>query len=277
MIPKVIHYCWFGGNSLGENELACIESWRKYLPGYEIRRWDETNWNVRCCDYVAEAYDAKKWAFVSDYARLDILYREGGLYFDTDVELIRPIDDILKHGPFMGIETDFGSFSSSKSPEFELTVAPGLGLAANPGLDLYGALLASYEGDHFINEDGSFNTSTIVTRTTKILFEHGLKMRNGIQEVDGVTIYPADFFNPKDMWTGDIVITGNTRSIHHFSMSWLSEKGLFEHRVGTHLRKLGLPDSVVFKLSALLEIVRFFDVERFLNRFNFSFFKGANS
>lgn len=277
MIPKVIHYCWFGGNSLGENELACIESWRKYLPGYEIRRWDETNWNVRCCDYVAEAYDAKKWAFVSDYARLDILYREGGLYFDTDVELIRPIDDILKHGPFMGIETDFGSFSSSKSPEFELTVAPGLGLAANPGLDLYGALLASYEGDHFINEDGSFNTSTIVTRTTKILFEHGLKMRNGIQEVDGVTIYPADFFNPKDMWTGDIVITGNTRSIHHFSMSWLSEKDLFEHRVGKHLRKLGLSDSVVFKLSALLEIVRFFDVERFLNRFNFSFFKGANS
>lgn len=277
MIPKVIHYCWFGGNPLGENELACIESWRKYLPGYEIRRWDETNWNVRCCDYVAEAYDAKKWAFVSDYARLDILYREGGLYFDTDVELIRPIDDILKHGPFMGIETDFGSFSSSKSPEFELTVAPGLGLAANPGLDLYGALLASYEGDNFINEDGSFNTSTIVTRTTKILFEHGLKMRNGIQEVDGVTIYPADFFNPKDMWTGDIVVTENTRSIHHFSMSWLSEKDLFEHRVGKHLRKLGLPDSVVFKLSALLEIVRFFDVERFLNRFNFSFFKGANS
>ena len=91
-----------------EKELACIESWKKYLPGYEIKRWDESNWDLRCCDYVSEAYDAKKWAFVSDYARLAILYEYGGLYFDTDVELIRPIDDnILEHGPFMGFETNF--------------------------------------------------------------------------------------------------------------------------------------------------------------------------
>ena len=257
-IPHVIHYCWFGGSPLGEKELACIESWKKYLPGYEIKRWDEANWDVRCCDYVSEAYDAKKWAFVSDYARLDILYREGGLYFDTDVELIRPIDDILGRGPFMGFETDFGTASG--------TVAPGLGLAANPGLGLYEAILASYEGGHFVKTDGTLDTMTIVTRTTKVLLEHGMKLEPGIQEVKGVTIYPAEFFNPKDMLTGDVHITENTRSIHHFSMSWLGEKDLFEHRVGKRLRKLGLPDAVVFKLCAAAEIVRFADVGRVLER-----------
>lgn len=257
-IPKKIHYCWFGGNSLGEKELACIESWRKFLPGYEIKRWDESNWDVRCCDYVAEAYDAKKWAFVSDYARLDILYREGGLYFDTDVELIRPIDDILERGPFMGFETDFSGDMG--------TVAPGLGLSANPGLGLYKAILDSYSGDHFVKEDGSLDETTIVTRTTEVLLKHGLKRQPGIQEVEGITIYPAEYFNPKDFWSGEIHITENTRSIHHFSMSWKDEKGLFEHRVGRRLRKLNLPEFVVYKLCAAAEIIRFVDVKRVLRR-----------
>lgn len=256
-IPKVIHYCWFGGNPFSDKELACIESWKKYLPGYEIRRWDESNWDFRCCDYVSEAYDAKKWAFVSDYARLDILYREGGLYFDTDVELIRPIEDILERGPFMGFEMDFDPTKLEGG-----TVAPGLGLAANPGLGLYETILASYEGEHFVKGDGSLDTTTIVTRTTQVLLEQGLKLQPGIQEIDGVIFYPSDYFNPKDMWTGDIRITENTRSIHHFSMSWLGEKELFEHRVGKRLRKFGLPDKIVFKLCAVAEIVRFADIER---------------
>ena len=104
-IPHKIHYCWFGGSPLGEKEVACIESWKKYLPDFEIVRWDESNFNVRCCSYVSEAYDAKKWAFVSDYARFKILFDNGGLYFDTDVEIIKPIDDIIAAGPFMGFET----------------------------------------------------------------------------------------------------------------------------------------------------------------------------
>ena len=128
-IPHVIHYCWFGGNPLGENELKCIGSWERFLPGYKIVRWDESNFDVRCCEYVSEAYDAKKWAFVSDYARFKILYDQGGLYFDTDVELIRPIDDLLAEGPFMGFEVDCGS---GQQPY----VNAGLGLAANSGLSL---------------------------------------------------------------------------------------------------------------------------------------------
>lgn len=262
-IPHVIHYCWFGGAPLADKELACIESWRKYLPGFEIKRWDESNWNVRCCDYVSEAYNAKKWAFVSDYARLDILYREGGLYFDTDVELIRPIDDILERGPFMGFETDFDPLKAAEG-----MVAPGLGMAANPGLGVYKAILDSYKGNHFIKRDGSFDTTTIVVRTTGVLLKHGLEKRPGIQSVKGVMLYPADYFNPKDMRTGDISITENTRSIHHFSMSWYDEKGLFEHRMSKRLKKLGLPDKVVFKLCAAAEIVRFADFKRVLKKFD---------
>ena len=95
MIQKVIHYCWFGGKPIDKLGEKCIASWKKYCPDYEIKRWDESNYNLEACDYVKEAYQAKKWAFVSDYVRFDILYHYGGLYFDTDVELIKPIDDIV--------------------------------------------------------------------------------------------------------------------------------------------------------------------------------------
>ena len=104
MIPKIIHYCWFGGNPLPELAIKCIESWKKYLPDYEIKEWNESNFDINCCAYVREAYEAKKWAFVSDYARFWILYQHGGLYFDTDVELIKSIDDLIVKGAFMGCE-----------------------------------------------------------------------------------------------------------------------------------------------------------------------------
>ena len=106
MIPKVVHYCWFGGNQLPDDAKKCIESWRKFFPEYEIKEWNECNFDVNCCDYVKEAYAAKKWAFVSDYARFWILYHEGGLYFDTDVEVIKDMSDIIAKGAFMGCETD---------------------------------------------------------------------------------------------------------------------------------------------------------------------------
>ena len=260
-IPKIVHYCWFGGNDLGEDELRCIDSWRKFLPDYEIVRWDESNWDVRCCDYVSEAYDAKQWAFVSDYARFDILYKHGGLYFDTDVELVKPIDDILAKGSFMGFETDY-------SPSNDPTVAAGLGLSANPGLGLYKDILDSYATDHFVQVDGSFDQTTVVTRVTEILFEKGLQCVPGVQNVAGVTIYPAEYFNPKDFLTGKITITENTRSIHHFGMSWYDEKGFFEHRLGKRLRNFGLPNKAVFKLCAAAEIIRFADFERVSKRFN---------
>lgn len=272
-LPRKIHYCWFGGSPLGEKEVACIESWKKYLPDFEIVRWDETNFNVRCCDYVSEAYDSKKWAFVSDYARFKILFDNGGLYFDTDVEIIKPIDDIIAAGPFMGFETDClgsGNNVSSKTryavaAGHGLSVNPGLGLSANPGLDLYKTVLDSYDGDHFVKADGSFDKTTIVTRVTDLLLHKGLKNVPGIQSVAGVTIYPSEYFNPKDFATGKISLTENTRSIHHFDASWYSPAEKFEYHIATSLRKKGISNGVAKKMAALCRVVRYLDLSRLID------------
>ena len=123
MIPKKIHYCWFGGNPLPELAIKCLESWKKYCPDYEIIEWNETNFNLDSCEYVREAYQAKKWAFVSDYARLKVVYDNGGIYLDTDVELIKSLDRLLKNKSFFGTETTG-------------VVATGLGFGAEKVINL---------------------------------------------------------------------------------------------------------------------------------------------
>lgn len=213
MIPKVIHYCWFGRNPLPDSAKKCIASWRKFLPDYEIKEWNEDNFDVNIIPYTAEAYKAKKYAFVSDYARFWILYHHGGLYFDTDVEVIKPIDDIVARGPFMGIEVPA---TGTTAP----AVAPGLGLGATPNLSLYKDILDYYAPLHFLNEDGTFNQVTVVRHVTKVLEKHGLQPTNELQEVSGIWIYPRDFFNPLDDFTGRLNITDNTRAIHWYMRSW---------------------------------------------------------
>lgn len=222
MIPKIIHYCWFGGADIGDTEKGCIASWSHFLPGYEIKRWDESNFDLACCAYVAEAYRAKKWAFVSDYARFSILYEYGGLYFDTDVELIRSIGDLIAAGSFMGLESDANVTKDGRIAS-SLAANPGLGLAANPGLTLYRTILDSYAHDHFIKPDGSYNYYTVVERTTEILREAGLADESGTQQVADVTIYPSAYFNPIDLATGRLNIKKETRSIHHYGASWQPE------------------------------------------------------
>lgn len=223
MIPKVIHYCWFGGNPLSKDVEKCIASWRKYCPDYEIKQWNESNFDLNCCDYVKEAYQAKKWAFVSDYARFWILYHYGGLYFDTDVEVIKPMDDLIEKGSFMGEETGL--------PDNKSECNPGLGLAAAPGLGLYKEILDYYSTQHFLNPDGSTNLLTVVERTTEILKLHGFKGDGSIEEVDGVLIYPPDYFCPMNYRTGKIKITKNTRSIHHYSATWQSSYDQFKTKL----------------------------------------------
>lgn len=216
MIPKVIHYCWFGGNDIPRKDKEYIQSWKKYLPGYEIKRWDESNFDVQCCDFVSEAYDARKWAFVSDYARFWILYHYGGLYFDTDVELIKPIDDLIQKGAFMGCE---------KNPEESKTymIAPGLGLCFEKGDQVIKEILDYYNQIHFLNPDGSYNyTETVVGKTTKIFRQYGFKGEGNIEQIRGIYIYPWDYFCPMNYITGEITLTKNTRSIHHYSASWFS-------------------------------------------------------
>lgn len=213
MIPKTIHYCWFGRNSLPESAQKCISSWRKFFPDYEIKEWNEDNFDVNIIPYTKEAYEAKKYAFVSDYARFWILYLYGGLYFDTDVEVIKSMHDIIARGPFMGVEVPA---KKGTKPQ----VAPGLGLGVTPGHNVYKILLDKYATLKFRKEDGSLNQKTIVAYTSEILRELGLQSTEDIQQVSGVWIYPADYFNPLDSLTGRLKITDNTRSIHWYMNSW---------------------------------------------------------
>lgn len=226
-IPKTIHYCWFGGKELSELSIKCIESWKKYFPDYEIKRWDETNFDLNICNYVKEAYKEKKWAFVSDYARFWILYNEGGIYFDTDVEVIKPFDEILMRGAFMGCE--FGLKDSI------VKVNPGLGIGAAPHMSIYKKMLDYYNSLSFYKSDGEMNLTTIVEYTTSILNEYGLKNVSKVQSVENVNIYPPEYFCPMNYETGEINITDNTYSIHQYSESW---KSAVQQRQNKILHKL---------------------------------------
>lgn len=233
MIPKIIHYCWFGRNPLPPLTKKCIKSWKRYLPDYEIKEWNEDNFDVSLIPYTHEAYNAKKYAFVSDYARFWILFHYGGLYFDTDVEVIKPMDDIIQQGPFMGCEKEYIECSeqtdASQSPS--LDVAPGLGLGAEPQMDVYRQLLEVYNNTHFINEDNTLNLKTVVAYTTEVLRKNGLRYIKGIQKCGDITIYPKEYFCPKDYITFETDITPNTYTIHHYDGSWLSRWDKFKKSI----------------------------------------------
>lgn len=222
MIPKVIHYCWFGHNPLPKLSVQCIESWRKYLPDYEIKEWNEENFDVTMIPYIKEAYEAKKYAFVSDYARFWILYKYGGLYFDTDVEVIKSMDSIIAKGPFMGFENN--DITSSG-------VAPGLGLGAEKGMEIYKEIIEHYNGEHFLMNDGTMNLKTVVGRVTKIMQCHGLRNDNQFQTVAGINIYPYDYFCPIRITDGKLCLTENTVSIHHYAASWTTPTHRFMRKV----------------------------------------------
>ena len=211
MIPKIVHYCWFGRNPLPPLAKRCIASWQKYLPDYQIKEWNEDNFDVNEIPYIREAYEAHKYAFVSDYARFKILYDFGGLYFDTDVELIRPVNDIILRGPFMGCE-----MSGGKSSFF--SVNPGLGLGSVAGLPLYKEILDLYRSIHFKQGNGTYSQKTVVEYVTEILYRRGLQEERNIQKVFGVYVYPKEYFCP--LFGKYIDFTKNTRSIHHYMSSW---------------------------------------------------------
>ena len=242
MIPKVIHYCWFGGKPLPESALKCISSWKKFLPDYEIRRWDESNFDVRAIPYVADAYDAGKYAFVSDYARFCILHAHGGIYFDTDVEVVAPMDDILASGPFLGCEHALSG---------EVAVAPGLGMAAYPGMPFLAEMSESYHGLRFRNDDGSFNTVTIVKYTTDALVSKGFVKEDRFQTCCGFSIYPTDYFCPLDYRTGKLTKTVNTRTIHHYAATWHTWKDKW-----VRIKRIFFSEEQIRRISAFLDRFR---------------------
>lgn len=237
MIPKVIHYCWFGRNPLPPLVEKCIASWKKLMPDYEIKLWNEDNFDVNINPYTKEAYKNKKYAFVSDFARFWIIYNYGGIYFDTDVELIKPIDDIISEGAFMACEKD------CIKELYYPSVAPGLVLAAEKGHTIYKELIEKYNSLSFLNHDGSLNLKTVDQYTTEILIKHGLKkVFDKIQIVEGINIYPGEYFCPISSVTKRLRITENTRAIHIYTATWSNRS--FKHNIIRFIRSL-LPDSAL--------------------------------
>lgn len=232
MTPKIIHYCWFGKNPLPPLAQKCIVSWKKYMPEYKIKEWNEENFDVNMIPYIKEAYEAKKYAFVSDYARFWILYHYGGIYFDTDVEVIRPLNDIIDKGAFMGCE-------SKAKTNIPPSVNPGLGLGCNPGLGLMKEMIELYATLSFKTSVNSLNLKTIVEYTTEILLIKGLKNTNEIQKVDEFYIYPSEYFCPINIITKRIHITKETYTIHHYLGSWSTNNK--KKRIKKRLQKL-LPE-----------------------------------
>lgn len=216
-IPKRIHYCWFGGNPLPQLAQKCIASWKKFCPDYEIVRWDETNFDINCCAYVREAYEAKKWAFVSDVARLYALVNYGGIYMDTDVEVLHSLDDILKYEAVSGFEQPHA-------------IPTGL-MASKANHPLFAELLREYDTRCFIKEDGTYDLTTNVKYITDTCLKYGLVLNNSIQTVNGFTLFPTDYFCPIDGKTGELHLTDNTYTIHHFAGSWASPYTRFRARV----------------------------------------------
>lgn len=209
MIPKKIHYCWFGGNPLSELAQKCIESWKKYCPDYEIIEWNESTFDINCCDYVREAYEARKWAFVSDVACLYALVNYGGIYMDTDVEVLCPLDTLLEYDAVSGFET-------------KNRLQTGL-MACLKGHPFFVELLHDYDNVCFVMKDGTYDTTTNVTRITNTCLKYGLRLDNTMQTVSGLTLLPYDYLCPKNVETKIVTITDNTLVIHHFDGSWLPE------------------------------------------------------
>ena len=246
-IPRIIHYCWVGGAPKPESVLSCIESWKKCCPDYEIREWNETNYDFTKNKYMNEAYEAKKWGFVPDYARLDIIYQHGGIYLDTDVEAIRSFDALLDNDAFLGFEnTGDGKYQ----------IACGLGFGAARGNEVILALRDSYDGRSFRNEDGSLNLTAAPVYTTQDLLRFGLVPENTDQKLPGVTVYASDVLCPKEFASGKLSCTERTVSIHRYDSSWWSEEKKYARQIALKLGAF-LPGKLSRRIGKAIALVRF--------------------
>lgn len=210
-IPKVIHYCWFGGNPIPDKYKKWMESWHKYCPDYEIVEWNESNYDVTKNAYMHEAYQCKKWGFVPDYARLDIIYNHGGIYLDTDVELVQNLDDLLYQDAYFGFER-------------EENVNLGLGFGAVAKSNILLQMKEYYENHYFIKENGEMDLTASPVIQTDILQKTGLRMDGEYQRFGNVSIYPEKVLSGKCPYTRRVRLTPYTRSIHHFEATWTDEE-----------------------------------------------------
>jgi len=211
-IPKVIHYCWFGQEPFPQEVRKCLTSWKKQMPDYEIIEWNTKNFDVNMCDYTRQAFAAGKYAFVSDYARLYILYNHGGIYMDSDVESLKPLDPLLVNKAFTGFESrDF--------------LAPWI-MASIKGHPMIKHFLDYYNDRIFIKDNGRYDMTPNPAPITEICIKHGLTLNNAAQNIKGlqVQVYPATYFCPWRPYEDHICFTEDTYTIHYFAGNWLSEK-----------------------------------------------------
>lgn len=221
MIPKTIHYCWFGRGELSAKAKKCIQSWKKYCPDYEIIEWNEDNFDVHQNEYTKKVYAEKKYAFLSDYARLKIVYEQGGIYLDVDVELVKSLDDLLENDAYFGFETK----------EF---INTGVGFGAKKGSIAVKTLLEEY------NQllDGTKDVIGCPKLNTEGVIKLGLERNGQLQKLADCTVYPSDYFNPYDDPTGRLNKTKNTYSIHWYAKSWLNKKSIIRSKLTQPLHRI---------------------------------------
>ena len=228
LIPKVIHYCWFGRNPIPDRYREWMSTWKRYCPDYEIVEWNEDNYDYKKNEYMYEAYKAKKWGFVPDYARLDIIYNCGGIYLDTDVELVKNLDDLLYQKAFAGLQRD-------------LRVANGLGFGSIPYLPNLKKQISVYDDRHFIKKDGTFDLTPAPTMQTEIMEQNGFVKINKYQIVDDVTIYPAPVLG--GIIGSRAIINDSVYAIHHYDGSWVpaeikAKQANWHKRIEENLKKV---------------------------------------
>lgn len=217
MIPKKIHYCWFGKNEKSKLTKKCIDSWKELCPDYEIIEWTEENFDLDQHPYLRWCYENEKWAFLSDFARLFIIKQNGGIYFDTDVELLKRPDELLKYQAFYGFEN-------------EKNIATGLGFGAEENHETTIAMINVYK-ELKQNEDGSYPTLVCPALNTEALMPYGLKLNGKRQNVKGAEILPVDYLNPYNDQTGVLKKTSNTIAVHWYSKSWLDKKTILRSKI----------------------------------------------
>lgn len=229
MIPKKIHYCWFGRGEKPKLAQKCIASWKKCMPDYEIIEWNEDNFDVNMNAYTRMCYKEKKFAFLSDYVRLLVVYQNGGLYFDTDVEVVRPFDDLLGYEAFFGFEND-------------THVASGLGFGAKKGNPVLEQMIQEYAP----YMDGTKGVAMCPKLNTSALTKFGLKLDGTKQTLQNVIVVPEEYFNPMDSTTGVLKMTKNTYSIHRYSMSWLPPHKRIRSKITQRIHRIFGVDSLAW-------------------------------
>lgn len=227
-IPRVIHYCWFGKNPKDITVRRCIRSWRKYCPGYEIVEWNEQNFDVNAIPYTAQAYACGKWAFVSDYARLKVIFDYGGIYLDTDVELKKPLDSLLSGSGFLGLEKMRDIYQ----------INTGLGFGAVCRHPLIKKLMESYHSISFCTADGKMDLQPCSERNTELLKAEGLEAENKPQMLGDFRILPTEYLCPVDYFTGEIHKTKCTIAVHHYQATWKEDESAGRSPIKTWVKKV---------------------------------------